>query len=118
MREGQRLHGAGTTKDDTAAQPPFVRPCGPCPPGGFTIPASPRTTKRCGGSQGTLQRPSGAPSWYSTKLFHGAYAGPRPWLTRAFQCVWVFTIAFRIVRSLRMAAVIATFWDFPRASNR
>ena len=36
----------------------------------------------------------------------------------AFQAVWVFTMAFRIVRNLRIAAVIATFWGFPRASNR
>ena len=36
----------------------------------------------------------------------------------AFQWVWVLTIAFRIVRNLRMAAVIATFCAFPRASNR
>jgi hypothetical protein len=36
----------------------------------------------------------------------------------AFQEVWVFTLAFKIVRSLRIAAVIATFWDFPRASHR
>jgi hypothetical protein len=36
----------------------------------------------------------------------------------AFQWVWVLTIAFRSVRNLRMAAVIATFCAFPRASNR
>ena len=27
-------------------------------------------------------------------------------------------MAFRIVRSLRIAAVMATFWGFPRPSNR
>jgi hypothetical protein len=85
MREGQRLHGAGTTTYDTAAHPPVVRPSGPRPPGGFTIPARPRTAKRCRGAQGVLQRRSGAPSWYSTQLFHGGYAGTGPWLTRAFQ---------------------------------
>jgi hypothetical protein len=108
----------GLTKDDKAVCPLVVRPSGPRPPGGFTIPASPDTASLRGGSQSIRQQRSGAPSWYSTMAFHGAYAGTEQGVPRAFQYVWVFTIALRIVRNLRMAAVIATFCDFPRASSR
>jgi hypothetical protein len=61
---------------------------------------------------------SGNSSRPSAQRSHREGSGRGPGLTLAFHGVRVFTIAFRMVRNLRMAAVIATFCAFPRASNR
>jgi hypothetical protein len=61
---------------------------------------------------------SGNPSRHAAQRSHREGAGTGPWLTVAVHGVRVFTIAFRMVRNLRMAAVIATLCAFPRASSR
>jgi hypothetical protein len=101
------------------AVPPFVRPCGPTPPKGLHEPCELVHSSTVHGLAGlyTADR-SGDLRRHLVQRAHGEDSGTRPWWILASHGVRVFTIACRMVRNVRMAAVRATFGAFPHASSR
>jgi hypothetical protein len=99
--------------------PPLREALWATPPKGLHEPCEPVHSSTVHGLAGlyTADR-SGDLRRHSVQRAHGEGSGTRPWWILASHGVRVFTIAFRMVRNLRMAAVMATFGAFPHASSR
>ena len=89
------------------------------PPRGLHDPCAPVRSSAVHGRAGLYSADrSGDLRRHLVSRSHREGSGTGPWWILACHGVRVFTIALRMVRNLRMAAVMATFCAFPRASSR